>query len=156
MIASFTIVRLGALDLERAASLHAESFALLGERGWTRRDLAELIASPGVTGLLLRTGDEDAGFALCRVAAEEAELLTIAVRPCHRRHGGGRYLLAGVIDHVRENGARALFLEVGADNPPARSLYESQGFCAVGRRAGYYRRGEGTPADAVVMRRSLK
>ncbi len=155
MTVPFTIVRLGALDLERAAALHAESFTPLGERGWTRQDLAGLIASPGVTGLLLQAVGEDAGFALCRVVAEEAELLTIAVRPHHRRHGGGRHLLVGVIDLVRQSGARALFLEVGVDNPAARSLYESQGFCAVGSRRGYYRRGEGAPADGIVMRLSL-
>ncbi len=83
----FAIAPLGALDLDRAAALHAESFAALGERAWTRQDIAELVASPGVAGLLLQIDGHDAGFALCRVAADEAELLTIAVRPARRRQG---------------------------------------------------------------------
>ena len=113
------------------------------------------LASPGVAGLLLQVDGRDAGFALCRVAADEAELLTIAVRPADRRRGRGRRLLAAVIDHVREAGARTLFLEVGADNPAARALYEATGFRAVGRRRAYYRRGEGPAADALVMRLTL-
>ena len=61
--------------------LHGESFAPLGERAWTRQDVAGLLASPGVAGLLLQADGRGRGFALCRVAADEAELLTIAVRP---------------------------------------------------------------------------
>jgi ribosomal-protein-alanine N-acetyltransferase len=156
MTVHFSIVRLGALDLDRAAALHAESFVPLGERGWTRQDLAGLVASPGVVGLLLEADGQDAGFALCRVAADEAELLTIAVRPAWRRQGLGRRLLAAVVDRVRDAGARTLFLEVGVDNPAARSLYEAQGFCAVGSRRAYYRRGEGAMADGLVMRLTLK
>jgi [ribosomal protein S18]-alanine N-acetyltransferase len=151
----FVIAPLGALDLDRAAVLHAESFVLLGERAWTRQDLAELVASPGVAGLLLQIDGHDAGLALCRVAADEAELLTIAVRPAHRRKGVARRLLAAVVDHVRKSGARTLFLEVGVDNPAARSLYEAQGFRAVGERRAYYQRGQGPAADGVVMRLTL-
>ena len=155
MTVHFVIDRLSALDLDRAAALHAESFVPLGERAWTRQDLGELLASPGVAGLLLQADGADAGFALCRVAADEAELLTIAVRPAHRRQGAGRGLLAAIIDHVRAAGAQTLYLEVGADNPAARSLYDAKGFCAVGNRPAYYRRSEGRIADGVVMRLTL-
>jgi len=155
MTVHFVLSRLGALDLDRAAALHAESFTPLGERAWTRQDLAQLLASPGVVGMVLQADGSDAGFALCRVAADEAELLTIAVRPVHRRHGAGRLLLTAVIDHVREAGARALFLEVGVDNAAARRLYDAAGFCAVGRRPAYYRRRDGPAADGVVMRLTL-
>jgi ribosomal-protein-alanine N-acetyltransferase len=155
MAAGWVLCRVGALDLGRAAALHGEAFVPLGERAWTRQDLAGLLASPGVTGLLLQADGRDAGFALCRVATDESELLTIAVRPTERRRGAGRLLLAAVIEHVREAGAQALFLEVGADNPPAQALYEAMGFRVVGRRVAYYRRGEGPAADALIMRLSL-
>jgi len=151
----FAIAPLGALDLDRAAALHAESFVPLGERAWTRQDLAELVASPGVAGLLLQVDGHDAGLALCRVAADEAELLTIAVRPAHRRKGLARRLLAAIIDHVRNAGAQTLFLEVGVDNPAARRLYEAQGFEAVGKRRAYYQRGQEPAADGIVMRLTL-
>lgn len=155
MEVDFVLCTLGALDLDRAAALHGESFAALGERAWTRRDLAELLALPGVEGLLLQADGRDVGLALCRVAADEAELLTIAVRPTERRRGAGRRLLTAVIDRVRRAGARTLFLEVGADNPAAHALYETAGFQVVGTRPAYYRRGAGRTADAVVLRLGL-
>jgi len=156
MSETVTLRRLGALDLDRAAALHHESFLPFGERPWSRQDFAELLAQPATAGFLLAAAGGDVGFALCRTVGEEAELLTIAVHSTARRQGFGRHLLRAVVDHVRERGARALFLEVGADNPSAQSLYASEGFKPVGRRRGYYRRGEGPAADAVVMRLTFK
>ncbi|MDP2329967.1 MAG: GNAT family N-acetyltransferase [Reyranella sp.] len=142
---------LGALDLDRAAALHCESFVPFGERGWTRQDMAELLGSPGVVGLLLQIGDTDVGMVICRVLADESEIITLAVRPVHRRRGAGRRLLAVAADHVRAMGARTLFLEVAADNPAARALYESAGFRVSGSRPAYFKRGDRPPADAFVM-----
>ena len=146
---------LGARDLDRAAALHAAAFAALGERAWTRQDVAELLAAPGVAGLLVEDDDGDGGFVLYRVAVDEAELLTLAVSPARRRRGVGRTLLGAVIDRARAVGARTLFLEVGADNGPARSLYAAAGFACIGRRAAYYQRHGGVAADALVMRLTL-
>jgi ribosomal-protein-alanine N-acetyltransferase len=128
MATGLVLCRLGALDLDRAAALHGESFVSLGERAWTRQDLAELLAAPGVTGLLLQAEGRDAGIALCRVAADESELLTIAVRPTERRRGLGRRLMKAVIGGVREAGAQAIFLEVCTDNPPDRAPLRGDGF----------------------------
>jgi ribosomal-protein-alanine N-acetyltransferase len=146
---------LGALDLDRAARLHREAFVPMGERGWTRQDIAGLLASPGTAGFLLEEKSGDIGMAICRVAADEAELLTVAVNPHHRRRGAGRRLLEAVIGQVRLAGARTLFLEVGVDNPAARALYDSFGFIVAGRRAGYYARVDSPPADAIIMRLTL-
>jgi ribosomal-protein-alanine N-acetyltransferase len=155
MTVGFVLGPLGALDLDRAAVLHAESFAPRGERPWTRQDLAELLATPGAGGALLQVGGGDAGFALWRVAADEAELLTIAVRPIYRRQGAGRQLLLAGIDHARHAGARSFYLEVGMDNPAARNLYNAEGFRVVGNRPAYYRRGAGPAVDGIVMRLTL-
>ncbi len=152
---AFSLHRLGALDLDRAAALHDEAFVALGERGWTRADFAGLLASPGVGGILLIEDKADAGLVLWRGVADEAELLTVAVRAGHRRKGAGRLLLRAAIDQVKNAGALSLFLEVGADNPAALALYEKTGFRAVGGRAAYYRRGALPAADAVVMRLDL-
>ena len=149
----FTIRPLRAVDLDLASGIHRSAFAPLGESAWTRQDIAEIAAAPGAIGLLVARNGKEIGFALCRVAADEAELLTIAVQADHRRLGAGRALLGAMIERIREAGATTAFLEVGADNPAACSLYEKSGFRAVGRRAGYYRRGEGRPAaDALIMR----
>src|SRR3979411_1956152 len=120
---------LGALDLDRAAAVSGESFRALGERAWTRQDLAGLLASPGVTGLLLQAESRDVGIVLFRGVAGEAELLTLAVRPAERRRGAGRRLLTAVIDRVREAGAQTLFLEVRGGNPPAPARHKRTGVC---------------------------
>ena len=155
MAGGLALRRLGALDLDLASTLHGLAFAPLGERVWTRQDMAELLASPGAAGWVLLSTERAIGFALCRVAADEAELLTIAIHPDERRRGAGRALLTAVVDHARTAGARSLFLEVGADNPAALALYGEAGLKAVGHRKAYYRRGEGPPADAIVMRLTL-
>jgi len=150
----FVFRPVGACDLDRAAALHRQAFEPVGERPWTRRDMAELLASPGVAGLFAEVDGREEGFALWRTAADEAELLTIAVQSDRRRHGLGRALLEAVVEQARHGGARYLFLEVGADNAPARSLYSQAGFVEVGRRPGYYRRRAGL-ADALVLRLTL-
>lgn len=151
----FVLNVLRAIDLDRAAHLHREAFEPLGERGWTRQEIAGLLASPGVAGLLLTEGSSDIGMAIFRVVADEAELLTIAVDPVHRRRGAARLLLGAVADRVRGEGAGTLILEVGADNPGARALYDQHGFRAAGRRADYYARGGRPAVDAIVMRLNL-
>ena len=155
-MSSFTLRPLGALDLDLASGFHCDAFTPQGERGWTRQDIAELVASPGVTGVFLLSGGKEVGFALWRVAVDESELLTIAVEAGHRRRGAGRALLEAVIDRARAGGATTLFLEVGADNPAACSLYEQKGFRTVGRRTGYYQRVDRPATDALVMRLELK
>lgn len=151
----FVLNALRAVDLDRASHRHREAFEPMGERGWTRQDIAGLLASPGVAGFLLTEGTSDIGMAICRVVGDEAELLTVAVDSAHRRRGAARLLLGAVIDRVRDEGARTLFLEVAADNPHARALYDSMGFGTIGLRTGYYAR-VGRPAvDAVVMRLNL-
>ena len=155
MSAGFVLHPLRAVDLDRAARLHREAFEPMGEPGWTRQDIAGLLASPGVAGFLVTETTFDIGMAICRVVADEAELLTLAVDPGHRRRGAARLLLDAVVEKTRSGGAESLFLEVGADNPGARALYDSLGFAVVGRRAGYYVR-QGRPnANAFVLRLNL-
>ena len=151
---SFVLHPIGALDLDRAAHLHRDAFAPMGERPWTRQDMAELLATPAGGGLLLQIEGEDAGVVLWRTVVDEAELLTLAVNAMHRRRGVGTVLVSQVIQRSRRQGARQLFLEVGVDNPGARLLYAQAGFTEVGRRAAYYQRPTGF-ADALVLRLTL-
>lgn len=93
----------------------------------------------------------EAGFVLARAAADEAEILTLAVVPAWRRRGLGAALLAAAQRRAASLGAAQLFLEVAADNDAARALYAGAGFEAVGLRRGYYAGGR----DALVLRRAL-
>ena len=136
-----------AITPEAMAAIHAES---MGEgQAWSAAELAGLLAQPGV-----RAVGAAAGFALIRVAAGEAELLTIAVRPGTRRQGVGAGLLGQALAEAAAAGAEEVFLEVAEDNGPARALYAQAGFVAAGRRPGYYGRRDGRRFDALVLRRS--
>ena len=87
---------------------------------------------------------------LARVAAEEGEILTLAVAPAVRGKGLGRALLQAAITHARALGAQTMFLEVGVDNPAALALYTALGFAKVGNRKAYY-----NGRDALVLRLPL-
>ena len=81
----------------------------------------------------------------------QADIQTIAVAESARRHGLGRVLMLRMIDLARERGATELFLEVRADNPAAKTLYDSLGFEEIAVRPGYY----GGVVDAMIMRLSI-
>ncbi|MFD0860084.1 GNAT family N-acetyltransferase [Roseovarius aquimarinus] len=131
------------------ARLHARAFAPTG-RGWSAAEFAYLIDAPHCC---LR--HETYGFALSRVIAGEAELLTLATDPEHRRQGIAARLLAAVESAAMDMGADRQFLEVAADNPAARALYSAFGYAEIARRAGYYARPGGTPVDALVLSKEL-
>lgn len=149
------VVPAGLAHAALLAALHEAAFP--PAEAWSEAALATLLASPGSLGFLaLRPGaqagaPDPAGFVLARVAADEAEILTIAVLPGARRQGHGRALLAAAAQGARVAGARRLFLEVATDNPAAAALYRQAGLVEVGRRRGYYDRPGAAPVDALIL-----
>lgn len=136
-------------DLEAMATIHRASFA----KAWSANEIGQFVAAPGCLSLIASTAPEQPvqGFLIVRSAGDEAEILTLAVDPGHRRNGLGRALLAAAIASLREAGAKRLFLEVDEANAPARGLYQSLGAVAVGRRTRYYEHG----ADADIFSLAL-
>ena len=128
------------------ADLHAAAFP----HPWSGADLEALARTPGATTLVTEDGAGPAGFLMMRRAADEAEVLTLAVDPARRRRG----VASALVEAAAGLGAAHLFLEVAHDNAPARALYAATGFVQVGRRPRYYPRPDGAPADALVLRRS--
>jgi ribosomal-protein-alanine N-acetyltransferase len=133
------------IDATAAARLHARAFPP-GE-AWGAQAIALMLDLPGCFGILR----PDSGFVLARVAADEAEILTLAVVPEARRTGLGGALLAEAMAASVLRGARAMFLEVSEANQAARALYGAAGFAEVGRRRRYYADG----SDALVLRRGF-
>jgi ribosomal-protein-alanine N-acetyltransferase len=129
------------------ARLHAQAF--ISPRPWTEAEFAEILAS---TGAFLVTDSE--AFALGRVIADEAELLTIAVPAHARRSGAGLRLMQAFAANSAALGARTGFLEVAADNIAALALYHRHGWAEAGRRRLYYARPEGA-VDALILTRPI-
>ncbi len=130
------------------AEIHAQAFSA----GWSAAFLSSLMTSQGVVVL---ADDDDRGFVMVRAAGDEAEILTLAVRPAARRRGIGRRLVRSAADAAACRGARVLLLEAAADNLAALALYREEGFCDAGRRRGYYPRPDGPPVDALLLRKVL-
>ena len=79
-----------------------------------------------------------------------ADMMNLAVDPDYRKRGIGRELVEQLIKRLKENEVTCLTLEVRVSNTPAVNLYNSLGFCEVGRRPGYYRNPK---EDALILRR---
>jgi len=133
-------------DCDVMAAIHASAFTAAD--AWGRDVFGLQLALPNVFGLLHRLG----GFILMRVAADEAEVLTLAVAPAVRRSGLGRTLLHDACKHAATNGARVVFLEVSVRNTAALALYTGAGFTEAGRRLHYY----SDDADALVLRLDMQ
>ncbi len=132
-----------------------EAFEPAFGEAWNRRQISDSLGMSNCRSLLLDAdglfcdGSSDAaGFVLSRQAADEEELLLIAVRPAFRRRGIGSALLECLIAEARNRGVSRLFLEMREGNP-AEALYRKHGFVPVGRRANYYTRGAMSGIDAI-------
>ena len=138
-------------DARRLAQLHGESF----HRGWGEGEFEAMLTERNTLVHRLRIGSRIAGFAVSRMAADEAEILSIAVEASQRGRGLSRNLLLTHLGHLAGRGARTIFLEVEENNQPARRLYERAGFSVVGRRERYYQQPGGQQLNALLMRRDL-
>ena len=141
----------GPQDAPQFAMLHAAAF----QRGWSAEEFERLLIEPNVVADRAMAGSRLAGFVLSRLAAEQAEILSIAVAVRDRRRGLASSLLDVHLNRLAGYGTRSLFLEVDERNIPARRLYAGFGFAQVGLRKSYYpQAGEETGA-ALVLRRDL-
>jgi len=138
-------------DAAAIAKLHAASF----HRGWSEEEFASLLLDRHVIAHCGTTGGKLAGFILSRLAADEAEILSVAVAASRRSRGVARQLLAHHLGRLAGLGIKSVFLEVDPGNVPACRLYKRAGFHQVGHRPGYYPPAEGGPTSALVLRRDL-
>lgn len=138
-------------DAPRLSQLHRASF----HRGWGADEFEQILIERNALAHRLRLGGATIGFIVSRTAADEAEILSVAVAAKHRGRGYSRDLLRTHLGHLAGHGLKKVFLEVEENNRPARALYERAGFRVVGRRERYYKDAGGEQLNAVVMQRDL-
>jgi len=136
-----------AADAASIAALHGVSF----RRGWGEDEILQLLLDRNVVTQRIAAGGKLIGFIMSRLAAGEAEILSVAIAPSWRGHGLARQLLELHLRRLAGLGIRAVFLEVGEHNTAACRLYRRAGFKDVGRRQAYYQDG----ATALVLRRDF-
>jgi ribosomal-protein-alanine N-acetyltransferase len=131
------IRRGGADDLDAVAAIQESS---PGAARWRVADYLEQDFRVAIEGTRV------VGFLVARtLAADEQEILNLAVTPDFRRKGVARALL----DHAFKGFRGAIFLEVRESNAVAQEFYKSLGFKELSKRVGYY---ESPPESAIVMK----
>ena len=131
------IRRGGAEDLEAVAAIQQAS------PGAARWNVADYLDQDFRVAMV---GNRIAGFLVARaLAADEREILNLAVAPEFRGKGVARALL----DQAFEAFRGSVFLEVRESNLVAQRFYNSLGFKELSRRKGYY---ESPPETAIVMK----
>jgi ribosomal-protein-alanine N-acetyltransferase len=136
-------------DADRLAQVHATCFT----EKWDRAAFERLLRC-GAFAFLAGNAAGDS-FVLVRVAADEAEILTLATLPAAQRKGLAHALVRKAAAEAFGRGARVIFLEVSVANVPARALYAALGFEEAGLRQGYYAHLGGAAADALTLRARL-
>ena len=147
MVATYRIRPAEAGDVP---AVHAIERAVFGDP-WSARDFFDTLAS-GVPFLVVEAEGAVAGYVVAHHAADEGEILNVAVVSSQRQHGMGTALVERALAELGARGVRQVYLEVRASNAPAQALYASLGFREVGRRARYYRQ---PVEDAVVLRTAI-
>jgi ribosomal-protein-alanine N-acetyltransferase len=151
--ANARFLALGSQHASRLAEIHATAFT----RPWDAVEFERCLADRSIVadGIFLRGHSEPVGFIISRRAVDEAEILSVAIAPAARGRGYSKPLLDRHLQALAQAGVQSVFLEVEEGNRPAYALYRGRGFRELGRRAGYYRRPDGSRAAAITMRRTL-
>ena len=138
-------------DAPVLSRLHRESF----HRGWGIGEFEQMLSERNALAHRLCIGRNVIGFIVSRIAADEAEILSVAVASNYRGRGLSRDLLRTHLGYLAGHGLKTVFLEVEENNRPARALYKKAGFRTVGRRERYYKEAGGEQLNALVMQRDL-
>ena len=119
--------------------------------GWNYHQCRSMLAMPSAKLLIARRSETICGFVISRRAADEEELLMIAVAPECRSQGVGYLLLEQMLLSARASRVAAVFLEMRADNPAAK-LYAKFGFQRIGLRKNYYTGPNHEKFDAITYK----
>ncbi len=151
-------------QLDRIMAVMDAAFDPAFGEAWNRRQVSDALTMPSTHALIINAAGEliaagpspeiAAGFVLTRHAADEEELLLIAVAPQFRRRGLGERLISHLFTAAQGRGVHHIFLEMRRGNP-AIALYHKAGFAPIGQRPNYYRLANGERADAITFGRTI-
>ena len=140
---------MGEADLPKVMEIELEAYP----HPWSEGIFSDCLKA-GYNGMLICLDDEIIGYAMMSMAAEEAHLLNLCIRPALQGRGYGGALLDEMLDLALAKATKMVFLEVRASNVAARQLYLRYGFNEIGIRPHYYP-GTGSREDALVFAREL-
>jgi [ribosomal protein S18]-alanine N-acetyltransferase len=137
------IRRMNRADVPALLSILGESpeASMWSEQGLLRAATKGEARVAVVTGVVV-------GMLFGQVAADELEILNLAIAKEYRRRGIARRLVEAALLWARSKGAGRAYLEVRASNRAGIAFYTKMGFRECGRRPNYYR---APPEDAVLL-----
>ncbi len=148
-------IRTGDLtDLSAVMWVMEQAFPKTYGEGWNNHQCRSMLSMPSAKLLIANRKDNVCGFVISRQAADEEELLMIAVDPECQGHGIGYLLLEHMLQAARTQQVASVFLEMRADNP-AKKLYAKFGFHQIGLRKAYYTGPNMEKFDAVTYKANL-
>lgn len=148
---NFTIEPADQTDAELLAAIHKECFPTY----WNPDEFNNFFGVEGTHAFLVIKGETPVGMMVYRAQFEQADIITIAVLPEHRKLGIARAMLEKSLAHMTKLGVETIFLDVEDGNQAAISLYEGYGFAYQRRRKLYYRQKDGSYTDALVMQKKI-
>ena len=141
-----------AADAAALAALHARALP----PGWPAADFAASCENASRIVLKAAGARETLGLAVLQFAADEAEILSIAVAEESRQHGVGSSILKASIAACQQKLVSYIYLEVAEENAAALKLYEKFGFAAIASRKNYYQAKSPAPVTALIMRLDVR
>ena len=118
---------------------------------WSSKDIASLITDQNKKCLVAEANGEVVCYVGAETVLDECNIGNIVTAKAHRGHGYATNVMSVLLNILRQNDIKKVFLEVEHDNIPAISLYEKSGFTRYGYRRDYYGQGK----DAVLMTKEL-
>ena len=103
---------------------------------------------------VLTERDSIIGYGIVMLAAGEAHILNLCVKPEYQGKGFGRNLLKFLADRALQSDIDMILLEVRRSNQSAIKLYLSEGFHELGVRDNYYPAETGRE-DAIIYAKYL-
>lgn len=142
------------MKYERMTASHTQAVAEIEKvcfsDPWSLNSINSELDNPLSLWLVALDGDRVAGYVGSQTVLGGSDMMNLAVLPEYRKQGIGERLVNELVEHLKENGACCLVLEVRQSNEPAISLYTKLGFQQVGLRPNYYRNPK---ENALILRK---
>jgi ribosomal-protein-alanine N-acetyltransferase len=142
-----------------AAPAHARCIAEMSREyieyglgwSWTQARVLKAIHDASTNVAVIRENDAILGFGIMRYGERRAHLVLLGVHLDHRKRGLGALLMAWLEKCAVTAGVERIQVEARADNQPALTFYQEQGYRQQGIVPGYYR----GMIDAVRLEKTL-
>ncbi|MFQ5823138.1 MAG: ribosomal protein S18-alanine N-acetyltransferase [bacterium] len=137
-------------DLDKVCELESRIFS----DPWSRNNFVhEILDNLDSFPFVVEKDKEVIGYAIYWYIDSEAHIANFAIEECFRRKKIGKFLLCRLIEEMKRQKVRVVYLEVRRSNLAAQNLYLKHGFKIIGVRKNYYSKDK---EDALLMSLPLK